>query len=366
MTGGKYLTDVSSKKNEILVLAALAVAVLFSIYSHSMIWSQFYYPTYGNTNIHVAFAKYILVHGGYPLQNDFSYGGGIPALYVPGYRLLLAGTAFATGGNMDLAERLLVMLFSILLPVGFFLFGREIAGDFAGLAAAFFTTLPAELLIYTVRPLPQALGLALLPFALYAVAADRRKLAFVLTFLIAMIHQETVAFFAVGVFAFGILQTIALSLKKRKVAMPSGSAWTALLCWAIALTAYVGWHVIVMGNANIFGIAQFSNHEGNVVEFKLFVDKTGYVVAAGSLIGLVLLAARNIFKPVEKELLLIAFALVGFAFIKNELVGIRVFMDRFIVFLQIPLIALAAVAFKEIADYLLHFNLKSLLPRKSS
>ncbi|MEM4254929.1 MAG: hypothetical protein QXR53_01210 [Candidatus Norongarragalinales archaeon] len=351
-------------KDKLLVYALLFIAVVTSLHSHSMVWKEWYYPTYGNTNIHVAFAQHILKHGEYPLQNDYSYGGGIPALYVPGYRLLLAGTTFVLQ-DVDFAQRMLVMLFAILLPIGFFLFAREVFDDFTGLAAAFFASLPAELLIYTVRPLPQGLGLALLPFAFYAIARNKRKTALLLTFAIAMVHQETIAFLAAGAFAFAALKVFSQFAQTRKVAMPSESAWTALLCWALALIAYVGWHFIATGNANIFDIAQFSNHEGNPVGFDLFLEKNGLVLTAGSVLGFVLLAARNFFQPRDRELLLIALALAGFAFIKNDLVGVRVFMDRFIVFLQVPLVVLAAFAFKQLADYAMQLDLKTMFPRRS-
>ncbi|HLC38260.1 MAG TPA: hypothetical protein VJI71_02295, partial [Candidatus Norongarragalinales archaeon] len=194
----RALGKMAGEKKIVLILLALAVA--FSIYGHSMVWSEWYYPTFGNTNVHVAFAKYMLTHFSYPLGNDFSYGGGIPALYVPGYRIALA----IAGGifGIDLAQRLLVMLFALMLPVGFFLFARELFGDYAGVIAAFFASLPTELLVYTVRPLPQAFGLALLPFAFYAIAANRRKLALILTLAIALVHQEAIAFLAAGAFAF--------------------------------------------------------------------------------------------------------------------------------------------------------------------
>lgn len=347
------------------IYALLAIAIAASVYSHSMVWKEFYYPTFGNTNLHVAFAQHMIAHGEYPIQNDYSYGGGIPTLYVPGYRTLLAGTAFAVG-SMDFAVRLLVMLFAVMLPIGFFLFARELFGDFAGLAAAFFASLPAELLIYTIRPLPQGLGLALLPFAFYAIAADKRKTALILTFVIAMVHQETIAFLAAGAFAFTFLQVLADFGRTRKIALPQGAAWTALLCWALALIAYVGWHFMATGNADVFGIAQFQNHEGNSVEFNLFLDKNGMVLTIGSLLGLVALAANNITNPKEKELLLIALALVGIAFIKNDLVGVRVFMDRFIVFLQVPLVVLTAYAFSGLCNYALHFDWNRILPRRSS
>ena len=329
-----------------------------------MVWREWYYPTYGNTNIHVATAQHILKHWEYPLQNDYSYGGGIPSLYVPGYRLVLAGT-IAIVGSVDFASRLLVMLFALLLPIGFFLFARQLFGDYAGVAAAFFASLPAELLIYTVRPLPQAMGLTLLPFAFYAIAAGRKKLAVALSLATALTHQEAAVFLAVGVFAYALADTAIESFKRKKISLPKGIAWIALLCWAATVLAYVGWHYFVMGDFNVFGLAQFSNHEGNVVLFNDFVSKTGWVLSALGIAGIVMLASKNVFRPSKQEILLLTLGIIGFIFIKNELLGIRVFMDRFIVFLQIPLAILAAFALKELCDYASQLTRHTLFPAKS-
>jgi hypothetical protein len=342
----------------------LSIAIALSVFSHSMIWKEWYYPTYGNTNIHVATAEHILTHWEYPLQNDYSYGGGLPSLYVPGYRLVLAGT-IAIVGSADLAQRLLVMLFSLLLPIGFFLFARQLFGDYAGIAAAFFASLPVELLIYTVRPLPQAMGLVLLPFAFYAIAAGRKKLAIALSLAIALTHQEAAVFLAAGVFAYAFVDTAAAWFKERKFSLPKGIAWISLLCWAATVLAYVGWHYLVMGDFNIFGLAQFQNHEGNVVLFNDFVSKTGWVLSVLGILGIVLLASKNTFKPSRQELLLLVLGIIGFAFVKNELVGIKVFMDRFIVFLQIPLVVLAAYSLKELCDYALQLTHHTLFPKTS-
>ncbi|MFH1056670.1 MAG: hypothetical protein V1717_02640 [Candidatus Micrarchaeota archaeon] len=347
-----------------LVLIALALAIAVSIFSHSMIWREWYYPTYGNTNVHVAFAQHLLKHGEYPLQNDYSYGGGIPSLYVPGYRIVLAGT-MALVGNADFAQRLLVMLFALLLPIGFFLLARELFGNIAGIAAAFFASLPSELLIYTVRPLPQALGLVLLPFAFYAIAANKKKTALALTLAIALVHQEAIVFLAAGAFAFAFFSFAVKFTETKKISLPKEAGWTALLCWALALVAYAGWHFFVLGNVNVFDLAQFSQHEGNAVAFNYYLEKTGLVVGIGGILGLVLLTARNALQPKEKELLLIALALTGFLFVKNDLLGVKVFMDRFLVFLQIPLAILAAFVLKEALAYTTQFAEKILFPKES-
>ena len=345
------------------VLVVLALAVVLSLYTHSIIWQEWYYPTYGNTNVHVAFAKHILSHWEYPLGDDYSYGGGIPTLYVPGYRLVLAGT-MAIVGSADLAQRLLVMLFALMLPVGFFLFAREVYGKWAGVAAAFAASFPAELLIYTVRPLPQAMGMALLPFALYAIASGRKKLALALSLAIALTHQETAVFLAMGAFAFGVGKTFIDFLKTKKVVL-KGAALTALLAWSLTTVAYVGWHYVAIGDLNVFDIAQFHHHEGNVVEWQSFVDKTGLVLISSSLLGLLVLVWNNLSKQDDAQLLAIAFAIVGIAAIKNDLVGIRVFMDRFIAYLQIPMVVLAGVAIVWVLVQATQFTRKTLFPKLS-
>ncbi|HIH19684.1 TPA: hypothetical protein HA244_00255 [Candidatus Micrarchaeota archaeon] len=359
------LEKISGSSKTVLLLLGIAIAL--SLFSHWMVWSEWYYPTYGNTNIHVAFAQNILQHGTYPLE-DFSYGGGIPALYVPGYRVLLAGTAFIAG-NIDLAQRLLVMLFAVLLPLGFFLLGRELFGDYAGIAAAFLASLPTELIVYTVRPLPQALGLALLPFAFYAIAVNKRNAAFALTAAIALVHQEAIAFLVSAAFAYATISFAHDVAKTRKISMPKESAWTALLCWALGVAVYFAWHFIATGNPNVFGLAQFSNHEGAVVELGYFIEKTGVVTAGLSALGALFLilaiATDKSKRNLSRQLFIAAMALTGLLFTKNELFGIRVFMDRFLVFWQIPLVLLAAFAMVKTADYALHFDWKISFPKLS-
>ena len=148
-------------------LVLLAVGLLLSLYTHSMVYQEWHMPTYGNTMIHVASARHLVEHGYYPLENDYSYGGGVPNLYVPVYRFSLAEAVFLTGADYDAISRLFVMVFALLVPLGFFLLARQAFGEWAGVAAAFLASLVPELLIYTVRPLPQAMGLALLPIAFY-------------------------------------------------------------------------------------------------------------------------------------------------------------------------------------------------------
>ncbi|VVB67253.1 Uncharacterised protein [Candidatus Norongarragalina meridionalis] len=331
------------------VLLLLAGALLLSLYTHSMIFQEWHMPTYGNTMIHVASARNLVEHGYYPLENDYSYGGGIPNLYVPVYRFTLAEAVFLTGADYDLISRLLVVLFALLVPLGFFLLARAAFGEWAGLAAAFLASLVPELLIYTVRPLPQAMGLALLPVAFYLMMTGKRGPALAAAFIISLVHQEA-AVFLVGVAAafFGLkLLEAALrwAVDKEKFSL-DGTALTALGCAAVGTVTYFAWHFFVMGNLDILSLAQFQHHEGNFVDFSLLVLKTGKVVLALSVVGVIACAwaIYEKWKPrkINAELFAFGIALAGLGAIKNDVFGMRVFMDRFIVFFDLGLILLAA------------------------
>ena len=104
-----------------IVPALLLLAVLLSLYSHSMVLDEFYRPTYGNTNVHTASEKHLIQHGYYPIQNDYSYGGGVPNLYVPLYRFFAAGFMGLSGLDFDFGNRLIVLFLAVLIPLGFFL-----------------------------------------------------------------------------------------------------------------------------------------------------------------------------------------------------------------------------------------------------
>jgi len=330
-------------------LLLLTGALLLSLYTHSMVFSEWHMPTYGNTMIHVANARHLVEHGYYPLENDYSYGGGIPNLYVPVYRFALAEAVFLTGADYDAISRLFVMMFALLVPLGFFLLARRAFGEWAGVAAAFLASLVPELLIYTVRPLPQAMGLALLPVAFYLMMTGKRAPALAAAFIISLVHQEA-AVFLVGVAAayFGLkLLEAALrwGVDKENFAL-DGNALTALLCALAGTAAYFAWHFFAMGNFDILSLAQFQHHEGNPVDYALLLTKTGKVVLALSIAGAFACAwavygkwkTRNI----NAELFAFGIALAGFGAIKNDVFGMRVFMDRFIVFLDLGLILLAA------------------------
>ncbi|MBI2445839.1 hypothetical protein HYV43_05615 [Candidatus Micrarchaeota archaeon] len=324
--------------------ALVVVAVLASVWAHAGVFDAFLAPTYGNTGIHQANARELVETGHYPFQNDFSYGGGIPNLYVPIYRFALAQLVVLSGFDFDLAQRVMVLLFALALPLAFFAFGSSF-GTWTGIASAFLASAPSELLIYTIRPLPQGMGLVLLAlvFGLLFAASRWAVLGGVL---VALVHQEAAVFLALTAFAFAAASKIHDVLLKTD---SSRVFWTALWTWAATTGTYFLWNFLILGHFNVFELAQFKHREGGPVSPDLLLDKTGWLVLGLAAVGLLIVLwhvwqalRRENPRPVLLQGLLLALVAVGLFAIKNDALGIGVFMDRFIVYLQFALIILAA------------------------
>lgn len=259
------------------VWVGLLVALAASVFTHASVFDKDSMPTYGNTNIHVATSRDFVQSGNYPVI-DYSYGGGIPNLYVPLYRVSASEIVWLTGWNFDFASRMLVMLIALLTPLGLFLLAREWFGPATGVFAALIASLPAELLIYTFRPLPQALGLGLLCFAVYSIAASRPKLAALFAFLIGWVHQEAAIFLSVSTFALAgvyALQNLLMFFgaarspnrssgrSRRWTRLSDWREWLSTLtqnrafvaafgAWFVVSAAYLAWHFSMVGGLELY------------------------------------------------------------------------------------------------------------------
>ena len=379
----------------------MVAAALLSVYTHVIVFDNFMMPTFGNTNIHVAIARHIVEKSNYPLQ-DYSYGGTARDLYVPLYRIFLAFLVIVTGWSFDFVSRMIVLGIAILLPLGFFLLGKKLFGENVGLISAFLASVPGELSYYTVRPLPQAVGLMLLPFAFYFLFKDS-KWSFLFAFVLALLHQETAAFYGLvclaylfykfyskakyhivipllilvvvglntlsrsyddwsGVvffsltvfFAFELLFELTknlgvkikfhwLYLKNNFTKLFSGKNRVILLSGLIVAVTYLSWHYFIVGNLRLGDLSQFKYSEGNVVELDNFMRATGLFLFSFTITGIlcVLIYKKDVFFWV------ILFFL-NMLILKNDLIGIKSFMDRFIVYVMIFMIPLAAFAIEKI------------------
>ncbi|MBI5229255.1 hypothetical protein HY991_04030 [Candidatus Micrarchaeota archaeon] len=350
------------------VMGLLLAAVLLSAYSHSLVFKEFMMPVYGNVGIHGAFIRELVEKGNYPLVDKYSYGGGIPNIYVPLYRMAVAEMVLLTGISIDFASRLVVLLISLLLPIAFFILARTLFKKqerfalIAGLAAAFFVSLSPELLIYTVRPLPQAMGMLLIPVILFLVLKQLYFPVALFTFLLTMVHQESAFFLVLCCFAFGFFLLVKMflsSLEKEEQRMLRAT----FLCWFVGTASYFVWNAAMTGHFNVFGTAQFTYHEGNSVSIGKIYSSIGTLSFAFSVIGLVTLFTGFALRLPEKikkffavetlpTVFLFSLLVVGIAAIKNDVLGINVFMDRFIVYLNEPLVLLAAFGFSKVITWL--------------
>jgi len=342
------------ENRQMLIGGLLLAAVAVSLWTHALVLDEFIAPTFGNTGIHFASMRHVLEHQEYPMD-DYSYGGGITNLYVPLFRMGGASLALLTGLSLDTTARLIVLLIAVLLPLGFYALGRALFNDpWAGLASAFLVSAIPELLAYTVRPLPQALGHAFLPLAWFALATRRWKLALLLAFITSWVHQEAAVYQAGVAFGFGALALAAWYFDKperKKEWMEFAKIGFAV--WAVAAGAYLLWHYVLAGGPHIWELAQFQHHEGNILELNVAWEKSGVVLSVLGVLGAALLAWKLWKKPAPSEAAGLVFALalvgVGIFTVKNDLVGIRVFMDRFLVYLQQSLLPLAGFALAWVA-----------------
>ncbi|MGB9577333.1 MAG: hypothetical protein ACP5O3_01825 [Candidatus Micrarchaeia archaeon] len=352
---------------KIFSLVVLAVAVALSCWSHSLVLQEFYMPTFGNTGMHAAPAREFAETGFYPRVDYYSYGGGIPFLYVPLYRVLVGASVILAGVSVEAASRLGVMVVGALSPLAFFALARKMFGERAGLFAAFLSLLPAELLIYTVRPLPQAVGMLLVPLALLAVLERKWVASLLLAAVVALTHQETALFLAGGLFLYGVFALASsLGLKgelgEKREAKRSAreGGLLALCCWGVLVLSYFAWQFAVVGHLNVFATNQFAQHEGVPVGFGEVASQSGVVLLALFFCGVAFLAGRVLMRWKrgekqlfgESELLALALVLAGVALVKNDWLGLRVLMQRFIVYLDEAMVLVAAFGAERVFSFL--------------
>lgn len=336
-----------------------------SLWTHSLVLKEFYMPTYGNTGIHAAPIREFVETGVYSKEDHFSYGGGIPSTYVPFYRMGVAAFVMLAGVSVEASSRLWVMIVGALLPLGFYLLGKKVFGTEAGLFAAFFSAIPADLLVYTVRPLPQALAMALIPIALYLVLERKWLASIALTFFAIMTHQEAALYLVAvqfGLAAFVLIERIWLFVSKKNESHEAVErkeiAMLAFVCWAVGVASYFGWHFLVTGGTDLLSMNQFVLHEGTAVGFNDVFGQLGTLLPWLAAAGAVVLAARAAKGwPNAGELLAASAVISGIILIKNDLIGLNVLMQRFIAFLDQGIVLLAAIG---AAWILLHLNQESL------
>ncbi|HTX44126.1 MAG TPA: hypothetical protein VMC61_05305 [Methanocella sp.] len=340
---------------------ALLLIVLIALWYRLGIINNYVIPTYGNTMYHVGIERETILTQFYP-SLELSYGGGFKNFYVPAYRLLIASMSVATGIDPMVMSGLMTITLAIFILLAMYAVAYRLSDNlYVALFAAFFFLVSPEITIFTMRPLPEILGLFMVPFTLYFVIRKRWWLAAAGAAVTALTHQMTLATLVAVIGVYLALQLARAGIvylrEKEDENRYKAPLKTALWCLVPILAAcvtYALWQVYSLGTLSIFGIAQVVYREGNPVDLPLFL-RTGVFVLPFFVIGLAFIASElwnrvqgrkaagngeygyNI--TTDSALLMFAWVAITLILTFNDKLDIHIFMDRFFTFyVQIAII----------------------------
>ncbi|MDI6895918.1 hypothetical protein [Methanocella conradii] len=334
-------------------MGALILIVLVALWYRMGVINSFVVPTYGNTMYHVGIERETILTGHYP-RYELSYGGGFPNFYVPAYRLLISSMSVATGIDPMVMSGLMTITIAIFVLLAMFAVAYRLSCNlYVALFAAFFFLMSPEITIFTIRPLPELLGLFMVPFTLYFVIRRDWPIAAIGAAITALTHQMTLATLAAVIGAYMAFQLARAGWdfyrKKGGYKEPLSTALWCLMPIMAACITYGFWQLYTLGTISLSGIAQVVYREGNVVDLPLFL-RTGVFVLPFFAIGVAYIASSmgNSKKAegeygctitIDAALLMFAWAAITLLLTFNDKLGIHIFMDRFFTFfVQIAII----------------------------
>jgi hypothetical protein len=273
---------------------ALLLIVLIALWYRMGIIGNYVVPTYGNTMYHVGIERLTVLTQYYP-STEISYGGGYPNFYVPAYRLLIVSMSVATGIDVLVMSGLMAILLGIMVMLALFAVAYRLSDNlYIALFAAFFFIMSPEITIFTIRPLPELLGLFTILFTLYFVVRKNWIMAMIGAALTALTHQMTLATLAaiLGLYALFLFLRAGLAyVKKEKAGEKFKEALSCLSPTLAACVTYGVWQMYSLGTLSLTGTAQLKNHEGNTVDLPLLL-RTGVSVLPFFAIGLSFILAN--------------------------------------------------------------------------
>lgn len=324
----------------------------------------YYTVTYGNTATHISWADLFLRTGQFPLWEP-SYGGK-PSLYVPIYRLLLTAVAWLFQGDAIFASNVITVA-SVVSPIGLLLVVKAITGRFyPGLIAVLVSETSSQLVIYTARPLPQFLGMTMLPIAVYLFLRGRYVATTITSLLITMTHQETALVLVLVLSMYLLLIGILNLLKKpiwsrtnpcKRISVPSADWVACLAATSLSIIFYLSWQGLITGNLNIFTLAQFKFHEHSVVQWNHLIEIGITCLVFGSTGATIFYAREGVSR---NGVFMASWLLVCLLAIKNELFApiapsiFPIMCDRFLAYLAQVLSVFAAIGIFNIYKSLAH------------
>lgn len=174
-------------------LGARLLIIAVALWYRLGIINSYIIPTYGNTMYHVGIERETILTEHYP-RTELSYGGGFPNFYVPAYRLIIVSMSVATGIDPMVMSGLMTIAIAIFVLLIIFVLAYRLSDNlYVGLFAAFFFIMSPEITIFTMRSLPELLGLFMVPFTLYFVVRKNWIMAMTGAAITALTHQMTLA-----------------------------------------------------------------------------------------------------------------------------------------------------------------------------
>ncbi|MGZ4906054.1 MAG: hypothetical protein ACXV5T_04875 [Halobacteriota archaeon] len=312
--------------------AVIVVLLLLFVDYHVRVLQNYVIPTYGNTLYHVGIERLTLESSYYPSQ-ELSYNGGFPNFYVPAYRLLIASQSLVSGIDPMLMSGLMTIMLSVAIFGIVYAVAKRFAGISAAVAALFFLTLSPEMAIFTLRALPELLGLFTLPLTLFFILVNKSEspfqfngyvlLSIIAAAVTALTHQITLLTLAAVLSVYALTQ-----LRNRNELL-------RVIVPLVALFSVYGlWQLYSLHTISILGLSQVKYHEGTPVDFFAGANSVGFFERAGLLVlpfaavGLAWLQRDKI----DKRFLLYSWVVASLLLTKNDLFGVGIFMDRFLTF----------------------------------
>lgn len=307
------------------MLALLSVLSLSTYLAYDGLFNTagYFLPTYDNAMLHAGRAADVIATGLWPYY-ELVFGGITPSYHLPAYPALIAAFSTLTGLNLLWAERGVTLLLALFLPFAFFMLAKHVANDWrAGALAAFFALVSANMMPWVTRNAPVAFGAVLLLLALYFVAARRPKPAAFVAFALALTHPVALAVLVLTLVMYQVL----LIARRRSAAR------AAMLSAAVAFATYLAWHMRLTG---LSCLTLKCLPQGAAREFGKSINLLEYFQQIPQALGIAGVAAALLSKRIstEHKTLLFAWLAATLLLVKNDLLGIGVFTERFLTYLD--------------------------------
>ncbi len=314
---------------EHLSLALVLGTSLLLAYNGLLQDADYLLPSFDNALLHTGRVHYVY-DTGFWIPHELVFGGATPSYHVPAYASFTAALAHLTGLNYLWAVRLVALVFSLLLPLGFYLLGKHLGNGQAGVAAAFFAINSNHLMTWGTRTSAISLGVILVVFGLYFLATRQKIPLFLTASILAMTHPPSLLVFFGTSGLYGLFLAFRKGFDVKKVmefitGLPLLGAMTGFL-------AYMAWHVRLTGTECLTFkcLPQLGAREyGQSVD--LVAKLTAFPYGLGLLgVGWIVFSRQDF----EKKALIAAWLIGTLILVKNDLLGIGVFTERFVTFFE--------------------------------